>query len=158
MKAITLTQPWASLVSIGAKRIETRSFVTHFRGPLAIHAAQGFPRLAQKLCADEPFHSALCSARRPVWMLPRGAIVATCNLVACRPVKYFTLNGLVSFEEFAPDLKTRIVTVDMNDQERAFGDYSEGRWAWILEDVREICPPAQAKGALGLWNWAGMPE
>jgi activating signal cointegrator 1 len=48
MKAITLTQPWATLVAIGAKRIETRSWPTNYRGPLAIHAAKGFPKWAKE--------------------------------------------------------------------------------------------------------------
>ena len=39
MKAITLHQPWAQLVAIGAKTIETRSWSTNYRGQLAIHAA-----------------------------------------------------------------------------------------------------------------------
>ena len=39
MKALTLHQPWASLIAIGAKKIETRSWATSYRGPLAIHAA-----------------------------------------------------------------------------------------------------------------------
>ncbi len=43
MKAITLWQPWASLVAIGAKTIETRSWATSYRGPLAIHAAARKP-------------------------------------------------------------------------------------------------------------------
>ena len=43
MKALTLTQPWASLVACGAKTIETRSWRTPYRGPVAIHAAKGFP-------------------------------------------------------------------------------------------------------------------
>ncbi len=42
MKALTLTQPWAHLVAVGAKRVETRSWPTPYRGPLAIHAAQGW--------------------------------------------------------------------------------------------------------------------
>ena len=41
MKVLTLTQPWATLVAIGAKRIETRSWATKYRGPLLIHAAAG---------------------------------------------------------------------------------------------------------------------
>jgi hypothetical protein len=44
MKALTLTQPWATLVAIGAKTIETRSWPTSYRGPLAIHAAKGYPK------------------------------------------------------------------------------------------------------------------
>ena len=40
MKALTLYQPWATLVAIGAKKIETRSWSTPYRGPLAIHAGK----------------------------------------------------------------------------------------------------------------------
>src|SRR6202030_2406661 len=50
MKALTLTQPWATLVAIGAKRIETRSWPTLYRGPLAIYAAKRFPKWAQDTC------------------------------------------------------------------------------------------------------------
>ncbi len=41
MRTLTLTQPWATLVALGAKTIETRSWQTSYRGPLAIHAGQG---------------------------------------------------------------------------------------------------------------------
>ena len=40
VKAITIWQPWASLVAVGAKTMETRSWPTKYRGPIAIHAAQ----------------------------------------------------------------------------------------------------------------------
>jgi hypothetical protein len=40
MKAVSLWQPFASLIYTGAKKIETRSWPTNYRGPLAIHAAR----------------------------------------------------------------------------------------------------------------------
>lgn len=40
MKAITLWQPWASLLACGAKGYETRSWATSYRGQIAIHAAK----------------------------------------------------------------------------------------------------------------------
>lgn len=43
MKALTLWQPWASLIAVGAKTIETRGWATNYRGPLAIHAAKRRP-------------------------------------------------------------------------------------------------------------------
>src|SRR5258708_5270609 len=43
VKALTLWQPWASLIAVGAKTIETRSWSTSYRGPLAIHAAKRKP-------------------------------------------------------------------------------------------------------------------
>ena len=38
-------------------------------------------------------------------------------------------------------------------QEEAFGDYSAGRYAWILDHVQRLVEPIPAKGALGLWEW-----
>ncbi|KQO04623.1 hypothetical protein ASF12_13925 [Paenibacillus sp. Leaf72] len=38
MKAITIIQPWATLIAIGAKQYETRGWSTKHRGALAIHA------------------------------------------------------------------------------------------------------------------------
>lgn len=41
----------------------------------------------------------------------------------------------------------------LNDQERAFGDFSPGRYAWQLEDVRRLEEPISVAGMQGLWNW-----
>ena len=62
MKAITLTQPWATLVAMGAKQVETRSWSTAYRGQIAIHAAKGYPKEARELCETEPFKSILLPA------------------------------------------------------------------------------------------------
>ncbi len=39
MKALTIWQPWASLIACGVKKYETRSWPTKYRGPIAIHSA-----------------------------------------------------------------------------------------------------------------------
>lgn len=159
MKAITLTQPWATLVAIGAKRFETRSWQTPYRGPLAIHAGKGLGDLSKvdfvRLCNREPFASALGYALWPgLWqpgdyvdpsILPRGAVIAVCDLTLClatppeslRSFRY-DYGGL----EFPPP-----------EPERSFGDYGPGRFAWRLENVRMLPEPIPAKGALGLWEW-----
>ena len=143
MKAITLTQPWASLIAIGAKRIETRSWAPWHTGPLAIHAAKAFPREAQDLCMEQPFHSALHAGGIPSYVyLPRGVVVATCMLVNCIRVE---------------DLTPLIGNPEPSELERAFGNYDSGRWAWILADVVPLTPPVPARGALGLWEWS-LPE
>jgi hypothetical protein len=43
----------------------------------------------------------------------------------------------------------------LEGNESAFGDYSPGRWAWILSDVRKTSVPIPCKGSLGLWS---IPE
>lgn len=40
MKAITIKQPWASLIAHGIKDIENRTWRTNFRGRILIHSAQ----------------------------------------------------------------------------------------------------------------------
>lgn len=149
MKILTLTQPWATLVAISAKRIETRSWQTSYRGPLAIHAAKGFPKWAKETCAEPLFHEALYAGGYDIGLrsseiLPIGCVIATCRLVdVCRTQELICLEGVATLY---PELYTT--------KERAFGDYTEGRYAWILEAINPIVP-VPAKGALGLWEWNG---
>ena len=128
MKSITLTQPWATLVALNAKRIETRSWRTNYQGPLAIHAAKGYPKWARELCRQEPFKSAL----RPLGVSIDpgdylGMIVATCYLENVFEVGVLTIT----------------------EPERSFGDYSPGRWAWLLTDITPLAKPVLATGASG---------
>ena len=147
IKVITLYQPWASLVAIGVKRIETRSWATSFRGPLAIHAAKTFPKSARDLCGDDQFTFELVKGgyMRPD-ELPRGAVIATCRLVGC---KMIISMPTVAFNR--PDV--RYYTEGMSEQEKAFGDYTPGRYVWILEDVKILPEPIPEKGHQRLWNW-----
>ena len=138
MKALTLTQPWATLVAIGAKRIETRSWPTNYRGPLAIHAAKGFPKWAKEFTTEPECYEAVRyhGARHAGY--PLGVVLATCRLVDC---------VMMGNLDLMPDLLRHA------ERERAFGDYSPGRFAWFFEDVKELPEPIAAKGALGLWEW-----
>jgi activating signal cointegrator 1 len=155
MKALTLTQPWATLVALGAKGIETRSWATSHRGPVAIHAAKGLADLGGErgltaLCEREPFRSVLEEAGiTSPKELPRGAVVAMAELVDCRPTQ-IDRHGLALYQQ--PDG----IWMNVSEQERAFGDYRPGRYAWLLADVQLLPEPIPAKGALGLWPWT-MP-
>lgn len=148
MKALTLTQPWATLVAIGAKKIETRSWRTSYRGPIAIHAAKGFPKDAQNICYTQPFLRILLGINAEINKLARGSVIATAKLTDVCPMEStLCLPGI--FDDY-PELDT--------PQERAFGDYSFGRWAWILEDVKSLTDPIPTKGALSLWEFSGLTE
>ena len=135
MKCITLTQPWASLVAIGAKQIETRSWSTRYRGPLAIHAAAGGyvdDYIEMKI---EPFYSALVAGGIPNRLyLPLGGVLAICDLVDC-----FRFDG-DTWKMLHP-------------REVAFGDFRAGRFGFRLINVRRLPEPIPARGALGLWTW-----
>lgn len=140
MKALTLTQPWATLVAVGAKRIETRSWNTNYRGRLAIHAAKGFPKWAREFSLEPICYDHVRGSKQAGY--PTGAVIAICRLANVLPVEVVDNANNVFGVSLEP----------LSEQERAFGDYSPGRFAWLLEDVCEFQPIA-AKGALGLWEW-----
>lgn len=43
MRVLTVRQPWADLIASGRKRVEVRTWLTSYRGPIAIHAGQHIP-------------------------------------------------------------------------------------------------------------------
>ena len=142
--ALTVTQPWATLIAIGAKRIETRSWATSYRGPLAIHAAKGFPAWARAACQREPVRSVLRAAGiRTTAELPRGMVVAIT-----------TLADVARIGPWRKAAWERLLLPDeLSVQERAFGDYTPGRFAWRLGDgVHSLAVPA--RGAQRLWSWS----
>ena len=155
MKALSLTQPWATLVAQGAKRIETRSWSTNYCGPLAIHASKSLPAWVAEVVRGEPaFTAVLGDLFDPhgctLGDLPRGCIVATCRLIS---VKFITADS-VGWDWNGPTLHH---SYPITAQERSFGDYTAGRYAWLLGDVKPLDVPVPATGRLGLWEWAVQP-
>lgn len=165
MKALTLLQPWATLVAIGAKKIETRSWSTSYRGPLAIHASKGFPKDAQHLCFQEPFRSHLgeyVNLGEPYFgnhKFSLGCVVATCELINVVQIDNDAqwVNPIKQSPVFKRpiDLAYKRIPPRERSAEFVFGDYTPGRYAWILANVQSLPNPIPAKGRLGLWEWEG---
>lgn len=137
MKALTLYEPWASLIALGAKKIETRSRPTNYRGPLAIHAGKTIRTEFMDLARREPFCSALKPLHKNVngrWVIGYhfGCVIAIAQLVDC--------------------VEIRVDNVP-SGPERYFGDYRRGRYMWILRDVKRLEKPIPARGHQGLWEW-----
>lgn len=161
MKALTLHQPWASLIAFEVKTIETRSWSTKYRGPLAIHA--GLSQIGAGECSE-------CwdALRAEVgWTeTPLGAVVATCTLVDVVPTDSMADLTRITGGEF-PCIDLRD-TDWMDEHEpmcdyggrtwdlaanRPYGDFTSGRFAWLLADIVPLDPPVPAKGRQGLWEW-----
>lgn len=141
MKALTLWQPWASLIMGGFKTYETRSWSTSHRGLLAIHAARKEPRWVSDLLNRQ-----LNDANRLFWhcltqmgyeafpQLPRGKILGLVEI-----------NGILRVEE----IRHRVTEMDL-----AFGDFSDGRFAWRINNIIPFDKPISVRGHQGLWEWA----
>src|SRR5437868_4008861 len=110
MRALTVLQPWAHLLMLGATRFHIRRWKTNYRGRLLIHAGQRFPESARKLCAVDPFRDALAKGRiQASFDLPRGVLLGTITLENC----------------LATD---QVMYHSQDEAELAFGDFRPGNW------------------------------
>lgn len=146
LMALTLSPPWGTAIAwhnaahgIG-KHVETRSWHTDYRGPLAIHQASNLKPIGGQtgldlLCQEAHFQRILELAQEAPDPVPLGQIVAVATLDGCVP----TTDPVVW--EWAP----------AGSDERALGDYSPGRYAWHLSHIERLPAPVPARGSLGLW-------
>ena len=135
MEAITLHQPWASLIAVRAKTVETRSWLPPrnlLRKRIAIHAGKTLDK-------GQPVPDSI-----HLIDLPRGAIVATARLAdACRVTGR---RGDYAFGFSAIDETMLRLKVD------AYGDFSLRRCLWLLEDIEPLDEPIPARGYQGFWD------
>lgn len=165
MKALTLTQPWATLVALRYKRIETRSWSTRYRGPLAIHAAKGLPKGLRRGDTMElgPFEVERDAAglllRGPTawpYRLPLGAVVTVVDLIGVERIT----RGIGDHDEDV--YLGHVKAGPAQGLELELGDYRSGRYGWLLGSAwgrhRALASwlldhPQPATGHLGLWEW-----
>ena len=128
MKTLSVTEPYATIIRNGTKKIETRSWKTNYRGDLLIHAsstripvAYRENRELMELVNEDDLNF--------------GKIVCRCKLVDCVRMD----------DDF-------IETVKKNRNEYISGFYSPGRYAWILDDITPV-ESGKVKGKLGLWEY-----
>ncbi len=130
MKVLSLTEPFATLICEGKKLVETRSWKTNYRGPIYIHAS--ITKISRLNLENKELMSLVKNKG-----FNFGHIICKCNLVDCI---YMT-------DEYVNNMK------ENNHQEYICGEYSVGRYAWILENVEVLDEPILVKGHLGVWNY-----
>lgn len=124
MKAYTVYQPYAFATVAALKHYETRPRRTNIRGRVAVHAAKGGPHNVT---------AALDSVLPESMVLHYGGVVGTVEIVDCVPV-----------EEIMHTLTER---------ERLLGDFSPGRFVWVLQNPVMFDEPFPARGQQGWWEW-----
>lgn len=160
MKAITILQPWASLIALGHKKIETRGWATKHRGKIAIHAGMGKQYMDYSkrgpifscLWNEEQINMQLKERRDS---LPYGKVIAIADLVDCVEIVGAVNGSMGPF--IIPVYKAELENgITVRGNEFAFGHYEIGRYAWILENVQAV-NPVPAKGNQRIWNWEVNP-
>lgn len=154
MKAITVTQPFATLIALGYKRFETRSWSTKYGGEIAIHAGASFPKYYQNLCIQEPFLSILIDAGY-VGLLP-GAFFGRYGLLADNPlprgkiIAYGVLAGC--FSATGIYIKKYLAKHPI---ENKLGNFEADRYAFEIINVKPLDKFIPYTGKIGLWS---IPE
>ena len=152
MNALTLYQPWATLVAMGWKRYETRHWVPSVAAlgrPLAIHASKRWDSTGKRW-----------AARFGVSECPLGVIVCFVELIGwhrCREVAGELVE--VDRSEGTDPLLQRTPTADLSATSASiprdpYGDYAPGRFAWRLDAVQVPRHRIPIKGRQGLWRFA----
>ena len=126
MKVITIKQPWATLIAEGYNEYEFRTWKTHYRGDILIHAGKSIDEKAM-----ERF-------RHLKLDYPVGKIIAKATLTDCVDV---TLEFSLKLLE-----KDSLVYHGLIDKTNWKG------YGFKLENIKKIRPIA-INGKLGLWNY-----
>jgi hypothetical protein len=144
MLAISLHQPWASMIAAGIKRFETRAYPPpksfEIGGWIAIHAAKkrigdyGLRLWTRKHSLDPDG-------------VPYGAIVCVARITGAYEMGE---NGRLVDAIYG----SKNISGTIGDE---FGDYSAGRWAWLLEDVILPEKPIPERGRQKFWEWESNP-
>lgn len=165
MKAITIYQPYASLLACGAKRYETRSWATSYRGPIAIHAAKaraqcdGSSNYKFRLLVNSALQTSIyrqdeapiLTYSRIMDNLDYGAVVATAEIVECH---YIAADEFCNTRILWSDGKdTPNDEISILDDEYLFGDWTPGRYAWEFADMKMLDEPIPATGRQRIWEW-----
>jgi hypothetical protein len=130
-RAISIWQPWASLLASGEKQWETRSWHTSYRGPIVICSTKSWKNKA--LAESSPFYETLARKNLTPDTLPLGKAVGIGYLVECKPVQ-----NVVGW---------------LSERERIFGNYGHSRYAWRIGGARLI-DSVPVKGQQG---WFKLP-
>jgi hypothetical protein len=128
--AITLHQPWASLIAKGYKLYETRDWPTNHRGPIVIHAGRK-PKSKQELREHEKVVESFKDLLNED--CPYSSVIAITQLT----------DVILMTDEFIEQ---------QTETELRCGNWAVGRYALKLENVRAI-EPIPAVGKQGLWKW-----
>ena len=86
-RVLTVQQPWATLIALGEKPTEYRSWPTSYRGTLAIASSKGFPKNRRQQCEEPWAKRKLRKHNVKVDDLPLGKILCLTTLVECHKLE-----------------------------------------------------------------------
>lgn len=135
MRGLSIWEPYASLIALGHKQIETRGWATTHRGLVAIHANARRDTAQQRahVWAQDVLRRHEKRRLPEFEDLPWSSVVAIGELVYCLEIHE-------DHYHLFPEL------------EHELGDIGEGRYAWVFQNVRPLTRPVRCRGMAGFWE------
>ena len=155
MRAITLHQPYATLIALGRKRYETRSWAPPqwlLGQRIAIHAAKNTSR--------EVRDNILLELDKSDLPIPYGVVVATAILVNAGQVDRYGRQGDIgvrwAIQGRIANGKRICVNQWVPPEDQKHGDFTVDRWLWELADIELVDPPVEVRGHPGILDLVGI--
>ena len=123
MKALTVKQPWATLLVLGLKEYEFRSWKTNYRGKVLIHAGESIDKEAMERFKE-------LNLEYPNKRIVGEVIIEDCLLLD-------------------KELNKKII----NENSVVYGTKEREGYAWRVSHPKKINSDTLVKGKLGLWNY-----
>lgn len=141
MKALSIKQPWASLIAHGIKDIENRKWKTHFRGRIYIHASANDSGALYELLNDKQIDATNNHwTDSPYPNRPLSAIIGEVDIIDC------VVNHPSIWAE-----KTFMYEYDEQVEENPIG---KPIWNWVLANpILYHKPILNVKGKLSFWEF-----
>lgn len=130
IKALSMWQPWATLIMLEIKLHETRHWATKYRGDLVIHAAKR-PMDARGIALIKQLQEMDCPDVPVIEEIEYGKALGIVNLFDC-----------IKTEEL----------VSVSKYDLLCGNFEHGRFAWAMNNVRPFEQPIPMVGRQTLWN------
>ena len=132
MQALTIQEPWASLLVKGKKQFETRDWQRNYRGLLAIHAGKqsvhpfDYPLGLSEILDDSKITQDNLNNNKQ-------------KIIAIATLKEIHLMSIQFIKA-------------QSELERLTGFWQPGLYAWELIDILPLPKPIPARGMPGLWG------
>ncbi|WP_289006101.1 ASCH domain-containing protein [uncultured Parabacteroides sp.] len=129
MKALSIKQPWASLIAHGIKDIENRTWRTNYRGCILIHASASYSKNFKVDFTDEQMKLSYSTIAKECMLgnFPFGTIIGSVEVVDC-----------------------------VQNHPSIWAEKEV--WNWVLANAVLYQTPILAKGKLSLWEFEGFKE
>lgn len=150
-RAIVLHQPWASLVALGIKKYETRSWSTKYRGKLLICSAKVSytPNTWLGDCLISDKTNQICQLAGMGKFHKVTLDFFNCNLPLGKVLCVVDLDGCYLMTTDGENIKAE--GREVSQLEQLCGDWQAGRKAWELNNLVLLPEPVPIKGKQGLW-------